>query len=110
MPTTLLEETKSKRACPSCGQNKLITNDSEKFDDVIFSHCLNCGCEFSENEQQRKFHDSQSKKEREDSPLNTGMALLFAMIITILVINISNSNTPSEPGVSPSGRVELRFS
>ncbi len=102
MPSTVLEEIKSKRACPACQQKKLITNDSEKFDDVIFNHCLNCGYEFSENEQQRKFHDGQDKKERDESPWNMGAAVLLAMIVTILAINITDPNGLKEPGSSPS--------
>lgn len=64
----------SKLSCPACGQHrlvtndaeKLITNDAEKFDAVVYSHCLNCGYEFSENKQQRKYHDSQ--REYQSSP------------------------------------------
>jgi predicted RNA-binding Zn-ribbon protein involved in translation (DUF1610 family) len=46
---TLLEVTQSKRSCPSCGHNCLVTNDAEKFDEVVYNHCLNCGYEFPEN-------------------------------------------------------------
>ncbi len=98
MPTTLLEETKSKRACPSCGEKKLVTNDDEKADEFIHNHCLNCGCQFSENEDQRKYNKSKDKKERDESPWNMGVTVLLAMIVTILVINLSDQTiTIPEP-------------
>lgn len=100
MSTTLLEETKSKRACPSCGQKKLITNDAEKFDEIVYHHCLNCGYEFSENEQQRKYHDSKEKAEKGEASWNKGIALLLLMGATILAIKLSESNLSQPDNVT----------
>jgi hypothetical protein len=109
VPTTLLEETKSKRACPGCDRNKLITNDVEKFDDIVFSHCLNCGCEFSEDEQHRKYRDSKNKKDNEENSWDAGIALLLAMGATILAINLSDLNNSNQPE-STQVRIEQSFS
>jgi Zn ribbon nucleic-acid-binding protein len=109
MSTTLLETTKSKRACPSCKENKLVTNDAEKFDEVVYNHCLNCGYEFPENEQQRKFRDSKEKAEKGETSWNTGIALLLAMGATILAIKLTQSNpTFNEPEPVQLG-VEMPF-
>ena len=108
MSTTLLEETKSKRACPGCKRNKLITNDVEKFDNFVFNHCLSCGCEFSEDEQHRKYWDSKNKKDKEESSWDVGIALLLAMGATILAINLSEPSNFNEPD-STQVRVEQPF-
>ena len=96
MLDTTVEEHKSKTACPRCNQKKLVTNDSEKSDEVMFNHCLNCGFEFSENGQQREYRKDQDKKDRDDSPWNMGVILVVAMVITILSINLSRPNTTDE--------------
>jgi DNA-directed RNA polymerase subunit RPC12/RpoP len=90
--TNLLETINSKRACPNCGQKKLITNDVEKFGEVVYNHCLNCNYEFSEDEQQRKYRDSKEKAGKGESSGNTGFALLIAIGAIILAIDLSQSN------------------
>jgi predicted RNA-binding Zn-ribbon protein involved in translation (DUF1610 family) len=90
--TNLLETTNSKRACPNCGQKKLITNDAENFDEVVYNHCLNCNYEFAETEQQRKYRDSKEKVGKGESSWSTGFSLLLTMGATILAINLSQSN------------------
>lgn len=107
MLDTTVEEHKSKTACPRCDQKKLITNDSEKSDEVMYNHCLNCGFEFSENEQQREYRKDQDRKGREDSPWNAGFILAIAMIVTILSINLSRQNATNE-AVPTQARFELQ--
>ena len=101
MLDTTVEEHKSKTACPRCDQKKLITNDSEKFDEVMYNHCLNCGFEFSENEQQREYRKDQGKNDRDDSPWNAGLFLAIAMVATILTINLNRPNTNNEAAPTP---------
>lgn len=96
MLDTTVEEHKSKTACPRCHQKKLITNDSEKSDEVVFNHCLSCGFEFSENGQQREYRKDQDTKDRDDSPWNVGVIIAIAMVVTILSINLSRPNTTDE--------------
>jgi len=107
MLDTAVEEHKSKTACPRCDQKKLITNDSEKSDEVMYSHCLNCGFEFSENELQREYRKDQDKKDRDDSPWNVGVIIAIAMVVTILSINLSRQNTTDE-AVPTQVRFELQ--
>ncbi len=107
MIDTTVEEHKSKTTCPRCEEKKLSTNDSEKFDEVMYNHCLNCGFEFSENEQQREYRKDQDKKDRDDSPWNIGIVIAIAMIATILTINLSEQNNPDE-AVPTQVRFELQ--
>lgn len=82
---------KEKRACPSCQEKTLITNDVEKFDDSMYHHCLNCGYEFSDNEQIRKFREDE-KKDKKQNPWNTGVLVLAAMLVTIMAIELGRSD------------------
>lgn len=51
----LVSELRSKEACPSCGDHKLYTNDSEKEDSITRWHCLNCNHTFYEKKSRRDF-------------------------------------------------------
>ncbi|MGB3296976.1 MAG: hypothetical protein WBA76_01810 [Phormidesmis sp.] len=92
MLDTTVKDFKSKATCPRCSERKLDTNDSEKIDIVIYHHCLSCGFEFSENEQQREYRKDKEKKDSSDSPWNAGIWLAIAMIATILTVGLSENN------------------
>ncbi len=104
--STLLEERKdSKRACPACGKKKLLTNDNEKFDDDMHHLCLNCGHEFSDNEQLRKYRDGEKKDEK--LPWSEGSTVLAAMLAVIFMIMLSQQSDVPDP-VAPQGQVNYQ--
>lgn len=97
--STIVENTKSKRACLYCEQKKLITTDDN--DDFVYYHCLNCGGEFPESDKQKEYREGKDTDDRYDSPLNGGAVLLMLMLITILVINVSDRRTLNNPIETP---------
>lgn len=107
MTSTLLKDFKSKRACPSCSEKKLYTNDSEKFDTVVHYHCLNCGVQFSETEDQRELFKQKADKKGSSSSNSLGVMvilLLFAVILAVVVSGEDELNPELE--FEPSGRLE----
>ncbi|MGB7249198.1 MAG: hypothetical protein WBC73_09685 [Phormidesmis sp.] len=110
MVQTTLQAYKSKRACPVCHEKKLTTNDIEKFDEVMHYHCLNCGYEFFENEEQRKFNKDKANKEAEgEQPWAAGTIILILMVAAILSITLSEQAEDQSPELSrPTDRTELR--
>lgn len=74
-----------------------IDDRADEFDNFMYYHCMNCGGEFSESEQQRDLRDSTEEGEKSDTPWNTGILILLAMLVTILVIRLNEGGTPSFP-------------
>ncbi|MBE9063827.1 hypothetical protein [cf. Phormidesmis sp. LEGE 11477] len=96
MPYPLLEDYKSKKACPECKEHKLITNDFEKAEDsFIYYHCLGCNNQFSEYGAQKKSGRQKAKSGKgslREPSLSNGVSILFLILATILLINVITRN------------------
>lgn len=101
MPSSLLQDYKSKKVCPKCKANRLITNDDEKATEkaLIHYHCLNCNSQSFEYPGQKKDKDSQSKSSSgsDNGPSFTqGVVFLLMIFATILLINVIRQNERTE--------------
>ena len=96
IPNTLSHTKKSKQACPSCQEHLLITNDNIKTDDLMYHHCVNCGYEFFDTERVRKAKERESYRPGDDQPWNMGFILLVAIVITLMIMALSDREARRE--------------
>jgi len=105
--TTLLVDTiKSKWACPQCKAKNIINtcttvqlepkrcmvDSAPTMDESIHYHCLNCGYEFAENEDQKKMRERAAKDEIPKLPYTTGFLVTVLMLLVIGIIQVSNGS------------------
>ena len=83
-------DTQLKKTCPNCQKKgTLTTNDVPKVDPIIHYRCLQCGCEFSENEEQAKAAEkkaSSNKSGDESQPFAIWIVLIVVTVATIFAI------------------------
>lgn len=98
--TTVPQIKRSKQSCPSCQEHFLTTNDSFKTDDLMHHHCVNCGYDFFDTEQERKLREREERNPGSDQPWNMGFVLIMAMVITIIIIALSDREARREEPVN----------
>ena len=103
--STLPPIKKSKQACPSCQEHLLITNDNSKTDDLMYHHCVNCGYEFFDTERDRKSRERESSQPGDDQPWSMGFILLVAIVITLMIMTLSDRETRREIEPVPQNRL-----
>ena len=96
MDSILIEVDSSSKTCCFCDSNKLVESDME---DVVYYHCLACGGEFYESEQQRQ---AARLRERKDDRIswNLGFLVLTTMLVTVIAIK-SDTRLERASTISP---------
>ncbi len=116
MPSSLLKDYKSKKACSHCGEHQLTTNDYEKASETmaIHYHCLSCNSQFFEYPGQGKIKEGREKtgsSSANNPSFGSAVTIVLMILATILTVNLVRSN--DEPGESqgdvfwPTGRSEM---
>jgi hypothetical protein len=113
MSSSLLENHKSKRACPQCKAKKLFTNDNEKDAEktTIYYHCLRCNYQFFEHPGQKKIRDSEEKKSgnSKDNPsFSWGVTIVLMLLATILLVQVIERNEEEQGSFEPISQILLR--
>lgn len=100
-------ELKSKEACSVCGEHKLYTNDSEKNDEVVRWHCLNCNHTFSENVAEKKARKQKEKEQKKDQPSGvSGITMIALILIAILMVTLSQEQESTQETAQPATQSE----
>lgn len=91
MASTTVQSVKSKQKClnPYCEQHTLFTNDTPKVDDVMYYRCESCGYSFSDDENSRKYRESQGKGSSDGPSFQIGAVLLVLMAAVVFAITLS---------------------
>ncbi len=102
-----LEDLRSKGYCRNCRTHKLTDNVVAKDEVVAFHHCINCGFQYRDTEDSKKFYDDKydNKTPADDQPWGQGSFVLILMLITIVVIQVANRQEQTET-VQPVGQIE----
>ena len=108
-PSRELLQSYKGETCPSCKTEHLYTNDSDKFDDIVNYVCMACGYGFYEDEQSRKQRKEKKKRDNDRNLWNGGVLVFFAMIATILLINLERSRAPITDVRSEPTQINRRF-
>lgn len=109
MAYTTLQDLYSKKPCPICEEHKLTTNSTAKVDAIMRYRCLNCGNEFSEDEDERRNSDrGVSRKTAQESSLGSGAIVLMLMVATILAILLYGEEDRQRDDLQPLSQVELQ--
>lgn len=94
MLTTVLDDVKSKEACPSCEQHRLTTNDVHTVDDRMHYHCLSCNYEFSNTAADRE-QLKKMQKSKDEPSLQAGALFLLLLAAVTLAVFLSERDTQS---------------
>lgn len=74
----------------------------------MYYQCLDCGFEFFEDEAEQEFSKQKAKKNKENTRLWTeGPILFFLIVVSALIINISNRAYRSTPSVELNENTEV---
>lgn len=105
--TLLLKDYKSKKPCPKCEAYRLITNDSEKTEETIHYHCLDCNFQFFETNEYREYSKRKKKKEKKDNTSNSlGLMLIILILSTIFAVTLSKQEERRDNQVGPASGLE----
>lgn len=70
-----------------------MVDDAPIMDEVMHYHCLNCGNEFAENEDQKKIREKAQKEDKKKVPsYSKGFLILAAMGLVIAIIQVQEGN------------------
>ncbi len=113
MPSPLLQDYKSKRACPQCKAKKLFTNDSEKDADktTIHYHCLHCNYQFFEHPKHKEIRESEEKmngNSTDSLSFSWGATIVLMLLATILLIKVGERNGEDQGLFESVSQISLR--
>jgi len=113
MSSPLLQDYKSKRACPQCKAKKLFTNDNEKDAEktTIHYHCLNCNYQFFEHPKHKEIRDNEEKVNGNSTgniSLSWGATIVLMLIATILLVKVVERNGEEQGLFESVSQISLR--